>query len=253
MIKALEFRESTMGNILRDADGGSVASRLTAQGMSASDAAAKAALFAAAARRLQAEGVSDSTPAAAFWVPGRVEVLGKHTDYAGGRSLLGAVTRGFAVVSADRPDARLRLFAAFALAGGRAACELELSPHSAPVEPWAAYPAAVARRLAANFGIELGIDMALECDLPEASGMSSSSAVICASFLALARRNGLPASPKFRQLLPRAEELCHYLGCLENGQDCGPELPGDAGVGLGVGLGLGLGLGSGLGLGLGLT
>ena len=39
-----------------------------------------------------------------------------------------------------------------ALAGGRAACELELSPHSAPVEPWAAYPAAVARRLAANFG-----------------------------------------------------------------------------------------------------
>ena len=52
MIKALEFRESTMGNILRDADGGSVASRLTAQGMSATDAAAKAALFAAAARRL---------------------------------------------------------------------------------------------------------------------------------------------------------------------------------------------------------
>ena len=48
MIKALEFRESTMGNILRDADGGSVASRLTAQGMSATDAAAKAALFAAA-------------------------------------------------------------------------------------------------------------------------------------------------------------------------------------------------------------
>ena len=231
MIKALDFRETTVGNILRDAEGGAVASRLIAQGMSAADAAAKAALFAAAAHQLQAEGVGDSTPAAAFWVPGRVEVLGKHTDYAGGRSLLGAVTRGFAVVSADRLDARFRLFAAFSLAGCRAACELELSPHPAPVEPWAAYPAAVARRLAANFGIELGIDMALECDLPEASGMSSSSAVICASFLALARRNGLPASPKFRQLLPRAEELCHYLGCLENGQDCGPELPGDAGVG----------------------
>ncbi len=25
--------------------------------------------------------------------------------------------------------------------------------------------------------------------------------------------------------------LCHYLGCIENGQDCGAELPGDAGVG----------------------
>ena len=30
MIAALEFRESTMGDILRDADGGSVASRLAA-------------------------------------------------------------------------------------------------------------------------------------------------------------------------------------------------------------------------------
>ena len=31
--------------------------------------------------------------------------------------------------------------------------------------------------------------------------------------------------------LPSAEDLCHYLGCIENGQSCGPELPGDAGVG----------------------
>src|SRR5690606_7084874 len=32
--------------------------------------------------------------AATFFVPGRIEVLGKHTDYAGGRSLLAAVNRG---------------------------------------------------------------------------------------------------------------------------------------------------------------
>ena len=29
-----------------------------------------------------------------WFVPGRIEVLGKHTDYAGGRSLLAAVDRG---------------------------------------------------------------------------------------------------------------------------------------------------------------
>ena len=32
-----------------------------------------------------------------WFVPGRVEVLGKHTDYAGGRSLLAAVNRGISV------------------------------------------------------------------------------------------------------------------------------------------------------------
>ena len=37
---------------------------------------------------------------ALFWVPGRVEVAGKHTDYAGGRSLLAAATKGFCVVVA---------------------------------------------------------------------------------------------------------------------------------------------------------
>jgi len=232
LLPSLDFHETTVGATLRDAEGGAVASRLVARGMDAADAAEKAKLFAAAAQRLLDEGVADETAAAAFWVPGRVEVLGKHTDYAGGRSLLGAVTRGFAIVAADRDDARCRFFAAFVLAGGRAMCELELShTAAAPVESWAAYPAAAAKRLVANFGITLGVDLALECDLPEASGMSSSSAVICASFLALARRNALPATPKFRANFPTAEVLCHYLGCIENGQDCGRELPGDNGVG----------------------
>ena len=32
-----------------------------------------------------------------WFVPGRLEVLGKHTDYAGGRSLLAAVDRGVTI------------------------------------------------------------------------------------------------------------------------------------------------------------
>jgi galactokinase len=38
---------------------------------------------------------------------GRIEIFGKHTDYAGGRSLVAAVPRGFAVV-APRADGRVR-------------------------------------------------------------------------------------------------------------------------------------------------
>ena len=143
--------------------------RLSAHGIEVS----KADLFAKAAQRLLDEGVAGSTRAAAFWVPGRVEVLGKHTDYAGGRSILGAVTRGFAVVATERDDACCRFFASFALAGIRASATVPLTPDAAEPPPsgWAAYPTVAARRLARNFSLLLGVDLALECDLPEASGM----------------------------------------------------------------------------------
>ena len=45
------------------------------------------------------------------------------------------------------------------------------------------------------------------------------------------QRNELAQLPKFRRLLPTAEALCEYLGCIENGSTCGGELPGDGGVG----------------------
>ena len=40
--------------------------------------------------------MSHTTEHRSLFVPGRIEVLGKHTDYAGGRSLVAAVPRGFA-------------------------------------------------------------------------------------------------------------------------------------------------------------
>ena len=58
-----------------------------------------AALFKEAADVLIGAGSAPDTAAKAFFVPGRIEVMGKHTDYAGGRSLLGAVSKGFCVVA----------------------------------------------------------------------------------------------------------------------------------------------------------
>ena len=189
--------------------------------------------FAIACQRLLDAGVDAATRCCAFWVPGRIELMGKHTDYAGGRSLLCAVNRGFAVVSADRSDSHLRVLANFELSGSVAEATVSVSDTSErPLpEDWALYPAVTARRLAKNFGLALGADLALSCNLPEASGMSSSSAVVCLTFLALAARNGLATRSAFLERLPTAEMLCHYLGCIENGQSCGDLLPGDAGVG----------------------
>jgi galactokinase len=47
----------------------------------------------ASRRSSQAEGVLPTSAASAYFVPGRIEVVGKHTDYAGGRSLLAATSK----------------------------------------------------------------------------------------------------------------------------------------------------------------
>eukprot|EP00929_Paragymnodinium_shiwhaense_P059898 TRINITY_DN29965_c0_g1_i3.p1 TRINITY_DN29965_c0_g1~~TRINITY_DN29965_c0_g1_i3.p1 ORF type:complete len:508 (-),score=100.25 TRINITY_DN29965_c0_g1_i3:220-1743(-) len=191
----------------------------------------KRAMFAAAARRLRDEGVSKESEALAFWVPGRIEVAGKHTDYAGGRSLLAATTKGFAVVALPRADNVCRIFTAFGMSRERKSAVLHISKDlEAEQGHWSAYPAAVIRRLAKNFQISKGADIAVECDLPESSGMSTSSAVICYMWCVLAHTNSIEDTTAYKTHLSSPEELYSYLGFIENGQDA-PGLPGDKGVG----------------------
>ena len=196
--------------------------RLLAAGMSECEAIAKREIFDRCATALGA------TPSAAFFVPGRIEVLGKHTDYAGGPSLLCAVERGFIVLVAPRGDARVRVRAV----DDDAIAELMLDPEL-PVRQgeWSSYPATVVRRIARNFpGARTGADIAFASDLPQASGLSSSSALTIAIYLAVAEANQLSEHPVYRQEIQTDEDLAGYLGALENGLSFG-SLPGDLGVG----------------------
>ena len=69
-------------------DTAATAALLEAGGIDKTTAAEKSVLFAEAAALIEKEGVAAGTAAKAYFVPGRIEVVGKHTDYAGGRSLL---------------------------------------------------------------------------------------------------------------------------------------------------------------------
>ena len=201
-------------------------STLQASGLSARAASAKASLFTRAIHALPAD--ASSAPPMAFFVPGRIEVLGKHTDYGGGRSLLCAVEQGFCVVGRPRADRAVRVFDAST--GDRADCELnpDIQPRR---NHWSNYPATVARRIARNFpDASLGADIAFVSDLPPASGMSSSSAFMIGVFLALAAVNDLSASPVYLAAIANAEALAGYLATIENGRSFGV-LNGDRGVG----------------------
>lgn len=153
---------------------------------------------------------------AAWFVPGRIEVLGKHTDYAGGRSLLGAVERGFRVVSVPRPDNRIVVADRRRAVTFTAALEPGLV---VPEDGWANYAMTVARRIARDFpDARRGADISLESDLPASSGMSSSSAMMIGIFLALADANQLAADPAAASIYRSPEALADYLAAVENGQ-----------------------------------
>ncbi len=197
--------------------------RLRTAGLDAQAAEKRARLFAQAAEVLPTD-VEQS----AFFVPGRVEVLGKHTDYSGGRTVVIAAERGFSVVATPRAD---RLVKVTAVEMGESS-EFELDPELMPTAGhWSNYPMTVARRIARNFpGISTGADIAFTSDLPSAAGMSSSSAMMIGVFLPLAHVNCLSDREEYRREINSLTDLAGYLGTIENGQNFG-SLVGDRGVG----------------------
>jgi len=198
---------------------------LAAAGLSPDEAERKSRLLAATRAALDGRGIA--APPRRYWVPGRVEVLGKHTDYAGGRGLLCAAERGFVMSVSPRADATVTVTDVV----HNAEAAFELSLDQPPCPHWQNYPATVVRRIVRNFPPPLlGVDIAIASDLPRASGMSSSTAFIIAVFLAIADRNALDARPGWDDRIASLEELAAYLGTIENGASYG-DLAGDRGVG----------------------
>ena len=164
---------------------------------------------------------------AAFFVPGRIEVLGKHTDYGGGRSLLCALERGICIVAVPRADdvvditdVRTRERASF-----RISPELQLGAG------WAVYPTTVARRMARDFSGPLrGANIAFASNLPLAAGMSSSSVLVVAMFQAIAAVNHITERAEYRGNITSDAALADYLSAVESGRTY-------AGFGSGTGVG----------------
>ncbi len=189
--------------------------RATAIGLAGDAAALAAQRFDEVATRHAALFGSADT-ADAWWIPGRIEVLGKHTDYGGGRSLLCAVERGFHVIASPRADGIIRLVDAST--GASATIPLRAD---APPRPghWTDYPISVARRVARDFpGAQAGMNAVVRSSLPSASGMSSSSALVIATFLPLAAFNQLATSLQWQANIADDDALAEYLGAMENGR-----------------------------------
>ena len=142
-------------------------------------------------------------------VPGRLEVLGKHTDYPGGDVLICAIDRAVTVTATPIPGTEPLI-----VAGSDAAVEqVRLRPGVAPAFPaghWGRYLHTVVERLTANFGPLRPAELHFTSDVPLASGMSSSSALVVAGALALADLNGFSDSPAWQEANPDRLQLAGY-------------------------------------------
>lgn len=201
--------------------------QLVSSGLSDAQSSVKARLFVEATNALRRMGASNDA-VHCYFVPGRIEFLGKHTDYAGGRSLICALERGFCVAASARDDSRVRITDA----ARHDRVEFSISPELIPrTGHWSNYPMTVASRVAHNFpGALRGADIAFMSDLPPAAGLSSSSALIIAVFASLARINALDQRNEYKSNIHSLEDLAGYLGSVENGQTFG-SLAGSKGVG----------------------
>ncbi|MCA0377261.1 MAG: galactokinase [Gemmatimonadetes bacterium] len=160
-------------------------------------------------------------------VPGRIEVLGKHVDYAGGRSLLCTVERGVVFVARPRHDRTVVLRDV----RRREVYRLFLDGGDKGHVSWAVYPRTVMRRLDRNFPGRLrGMEIAIASNLPSAAGVSSSSALTVGLTLVARACSALDAAPGWQQELPDRVRLAGYVGALENGANFGT-LTGERGVG----------------------
>lgn len=127
--------------------------------------------------------------------PGRVNLIGDHTDYAGGLALPMAIDLGTTIVG-TRGGGHLRLRSD--QFGSEADLALPLSDPN--VEPgWARYVAAVAIEL----GVSGGFEGSIESTLPIGAGLSSSASLELAAALAL----GFEGTPFELALLGQRSEL----------------------------------------------
>lgn len=116
-----------------------------------------------------------------FAAPGRVNLIGEHTDYNDGFVLPVAIDRYAVVACGTRPDRQFRVwargmdaFAAFDLDG----------PVSSKQGDWLSYIEGVARVLEEKGARLQGMNIVLDSDVPQGAGLSSSAALEMAAGLA---------------------------------------------------------------------
>ncbi|MBA3692733.1 MAG: galactokinase [Acidobacteria bacterium] len=122
-----------------------------------------------------------------FCAPGRVNLIGEHTDYNGGFVLPMAIERGTTVAAAVREDRKIRVSSVYLNEAG----EIDLdAPEKARRGTWLDFVEGVARILERRDVNLRGAELLIDSDVPSGAGLSSSAALEISVGLALTEISG---------------------------------------------------------------
>ncbi len=130
-------------------------------------------------------------PEGVWAAPGRVNVIGEHTDYNGGHVLPVALPHTIRAAVACRDDGRLVLVSAQHPGTDVDVAVADLAPGTPG--GWAGYPAGVVAEVRGS--VPGGLSLLVDGDVPAGAGLSSSAALECAVALAVSDLLGLHLGP----------------------------------------------------------
>ena len=157
-----------------------------------------------------------SNPTHVVRAPGRVNLIGEHIDYAGLPVLPMALQREVRLVFRPRSD---DLVLAATTDPSYSPCRFEVSRRIEPYEDgdWGNYLKAAVQAMVSAYDLEGGFDAMIDSTLPIAAGLSSSSALVIATALALAACGDREVDPiELATLMAAAEQ---YVGTRGGGMD----------------------------------
>ena len=146
-----------------------------------------------------------------YRAPGRVNLIGEHTDYNDGFVLPAALELSTWVAAAARPDRRLRIHSLHA----DATLEFDLDePAPTPRRDWSDYVRGVAVMLRRAGHALVGADLMIDSDVPIGAGLSSSAALEVSAGYALLDCAGFAVDrTRLAQACQRAENEFVGMRC----------------------------------------
>lgn len=112
-----------------------------------------------------------------FFAPGRVNLIGEHTDYNGGHVFPCALSFGTYAVARKRNDTKLRLFSKNFEDFGTVEVDISSLSYN-DANDWANYPIGMVKVFRdAGYRIESGFDVLYDGNIPNGAGLSSSASI----------------------------------------------------------------------------